>query len=80
MKKFWEINSSLSLDESKRIAFKQMQKFMEKRKVRPVKIILLEEGSIEFRITLEFEDANDTNVVDIKDWINNHRSQNGQRT
>jgi len=76
MKKTWEINAS-TIEASLDTAIKQIQKFTEKRKLAPVKLLHYEERSSEVAVTLLLEDANDTNVVDIRDWINNEKVKYG---
>lgn len=77
MKKFWEINGP-TIEESTKTAIKQITKFAQKRKLRPVELTQWEEGSTEVTVAITFEDANDNNVVSIPDWINSNRSAHGQ--
>lgn len=73
MKKTWEINAS-TIEDSIRIAIKQIQKFIEKRKLTPIALLAWEERSMELAVTLVFDDANDINVVDMAKWINEHKA------
>lgn len=70
MKKYWEINSS-TLEESIVIALKQISKFAEKKKMKPVKLIQWEERASEVAIGIIFESGHEDNIMQ---WINNSRT------
>lgn len=73
MKKYWEINSA-TLEDSIKIALKQIQKFAEKKTLKPVKLIQWEERVPELAVGIVFEPGQ---VDDIVEWINKNRIVHG---
>lgn len=72
MKKYWEINAP-TIEESIKIAFKQIQKFTDKKNVLPVKLIQYEERSTEVAVGIVFDIGN-SGTMNMEEWINNNRT------
>jgi hypothetical protein len=74
MKKFWEINA-VTIEDSIKIALKQIQKYVDKRRLVPTALTLWEErGHSELAVAISFEPGEPVNMAD---WINSERKLDG---